>query len=276
MGPECDEPLRAAARGDLGPLEALLARLRHESFSEHDHLLLAVGPLLPLETTLALTEERGGDPVAHLLAGSALIAEAWKARGSGWGRSVSEDGWQRFFAHLELAREHLIAATHLAPSMPSAPALHLMVARGLAYPLEDQERLLGAALQADPGNFLAQWTFVGNSARKWEGDNARMLAFAKQVSGRAPAGSPVAGLMVTALAELALEAHQAGSRARVEQLESELSRVLEGIPDDSTQPNSRCWGQVWRDAALFYLWIGKDERAGELAHLAHRVTGRFE
>ncbi len=151
-----------------------------------------------------------------------------------------------------------------------------MVARGLAYPLEDQERLLGAALQADPGNFLAQWTFVGNSARKWEGDNARMLAFAKQVSGRAPAGSPVAGLMVTALAELALEAHQAGSRARVEQLESELSRVLEGIPDDSTQPNSRCWGQVWRDAALFYLWIGKDERAGELAHLAHRVTGRFE
>ncbi len=85
VGPECDEPLRAAARGDLGPLEALLARLRHESFSEHDHLLLAVGPLLPLETTLALTEERGGDPVAHLLAGSALIAEAWKARGSGWG-----------------------------------------------------------------------------------------------------------------------------------------------------------------------------------------------
>ena len=102
-----------------------------------------------------------------------------------------------------------------------------------------------------------------------------MLAFARAAVRQAPAGSPLKGLLVTALAEAGLDAAKNGNFSRVARLESELDVALENAPDPDQKPNSRCWSQVRKDLALFYFWTGNSERAGEVSLSALEMAQRF-
>lgn len=231
--------------------------------------------MLPVEATKEWVKGRAGDPIAHLLAGSALLAEAWRIRGSDWAKNVPDSAWAGMHENLELAAEHLTVAEHLAPSMPSAPALHLMVARGLGYPPDAQRDLLHRALSADPLHFGAHWTYIVNRSWKWGGDNDEMLSFAREAARKGPAGSPLKGLVVTALAECGLEAAQDGRASRVMQLETDVMMALKELPDPEVKPNSRCWSVIRRDLAFFYVWTGTESRGMRVLRSATKVAQRF-
>ena len=56
----------------------------------------------------------------EMIQGRAAIAWAWESRGSGWGSTVSEEGWGGFGKNLEKARKHFYKAIELFPDRISA------------------------------------------------------------------------------------------------------------------------------------------------------------
>jgi Domain of unknown function (DUF4034) len=70
------------------------------------------------------------DPwILNVVEGDYWIAEAWKARGSGWAKTVTEAGWKGFYASLAKARTNLTTAWEMHPDYPEAATRMIQVAR---------------------------------------------------------------------------------------------------------------------------------------------------
>ncbi|MCP4691384.1 MAG: hypothetical protein GY859_25290, partial [Desulfobacterales bacterium] len=82
----------------------------------------------------------GIDPwLLYMCEGEAEVDAAWEARGGGWAKKVSDEGWEGFRAHLQLARAALTEAWELRPDYPDAAGRMITVAMGGgAEPGEDE------------------------------------------------------------------------------------------------------------------------------------------
>jgi len=116
-------------------------------------------------------------------AGAALLeAEywsnaAWKARGSGYGNSVSPEGWQLFRERLERAHETLVAAEPYASENPLWYMQSLEVNLGLGVPLKAQFSLYEQGLKAFPGYFNLHFAMIRFLRPEWYGSNPAIAAF---------------------------------------------------------------------------------------------------
>src|SRR5262249_4129202 len=97
-----------------------------------------------------LSKEADPDPwIKDMIAGRIEIKLAWDSRGGGWANTVTEQGWKGFFAHLTLARDCLVRAWKLDPSLPEAPSDMITVCMGAGERLgEDATDWFQRALDA--------------------------------------------------------------------------------------------------------------------------------
>jgi hypothetical protein len=112
---------------------------------------------------------------ARVALAGALIDYAWKARGGGWGDSVTEEGWRLFGQRLHQAQTVLSQALELKDSCPVYWSYQMNVARGLSYDKELFKVIFKQATNAYPGYstyqlhraiyLLPRW---GGEAGEWE------------------------------------------------------------------------------------------------------------
>ncbi len=116
--------------------------------------------------------------VIDTIAGEAEASLAWNSRGSGWGNSVTEEGWKGFHRHLGNARKHLEAAWRARPDQPHAAAIMIAVVMGDGAKRGENERLWfdrATAACFDYNNAYVRYRQA--LLPRWGGSYGTMLAF---------------------------------------------------------------------------------------------------
>jgi hypothetical protein len=113
-----------------------------------------------------------------------LYNYAWKARGHGWAKDVTEDGWRQFQERLTEARRILIAAERLGPDSPVYYSTRLRIAFVDGTPRDEWEQLYEECITAFPGYtrfYLAKATML---LPRWVGEPGEWEAFAAASANR--------------------------------------------------------------------------------------------
>jgi hypothetical protein len=119
--------------------------------------------------------------VAHAAAGSLAIQDAWKARGSGWASTVTEEGWRTFHAELAKASDHLQQAYAADPTLPDPAANMITVAMGAGHDLDvDARQWFDRAVQAQLDHKPAFVAYANALMPRWGGSHEAMLALAQE------------------------------------------------------------------------------------------------
>lgn len=113
--------------------------------------------------------------LALVLEGDEQIKAAWRARGSGFAGSVSEQGWAGFATHLASAHQCLEQAWRLRPDLPQAPDRMIYVALGESG-LPEMRQWFERTVQAQI-DYPQAWSNLRWGLRpRWHGSLEAMLA----------------------------------------------------------------------------------------------------
>ena len=144
-------------------------------------------------------KQEGADPwVVAMLAGEYHIDEAWRARGSGFANTVTEEGWKGFRDNLKLAEESYMKAVRAQPHLPDAFTMMITVSMGksdgrhrawfdkavaaqLDY-LDAYNRVYGAMLPRWGGSYVEMLEVGISAARTGRFDTLAPLQFISAVS----------------------------------------------------------------------------------------------
>ena len=128
-------------------------------------------------------EEKPGSQVARIALADVYVSYAWKARGSGWADSVTEDGWKTMGERLEKAGEYLVGAMNemeVTDPMFFQTALRIML--GTDGPTEAFDNLVAGSLEMAPD----YWGTLSQRAHtllpRWYGETGDWEAFAKAIA----------------------------------------------------------------------------------------------
>lgn len=187
----------ALARGDGEPLRRALAA----GDSNHRELLFSALAPSVTESMLERWTELGDGGLAALLRADREVQLAWRARGSGTASTVSEDGAQRFTAHLEVAYEWASTAIAARPGDVLPYLSLLVVARGLGAESDGAEFFETGLLTSPDCHGLWSMELI-RLTPKWGGSKASLFAHAERAAGFADVVSPVLHLL---LLEAAIE-----------------------------------------------------------------------
>lgn len=154
-----------------------------------------------LDAWLAARPQASGTPEAALpllVRGRWQIAAAWKARGGGSASTVTEEGWKRFFAHLNQAQRDFEAAAGLDPEDPTPWALQVITGRGLQRDKAEVRRVADEALKRDRLCWSANRMLLVALCQKWSGTHEAMFEHARACTKAAPDGHILHALIAQA------------------------------------------------------------------------------
>ncbi|GAA3391640.1 hypothetical protein [Streptomyces roseoviridis] len=132
------------------------------------------------------------DPGGAQVYAEFLVQQAWRS---------SSAGAQDFRVILEEARAACEQAALLAPGDPVPYISELAVARGLAYPPEEFDRLWAKVIDRAPEHMGAHLAALHYWCGKWHGSREEADRFATSAAARAPRGSLLAALPLFAVFE---------------------------------------------------------------------------
>lgn len=125
---------------------------------------------------------------AHHMYGSFLRDFAWRARGTGWASSVTEDGHRLFQERLKKAAAELEAAWKLMPDQAQIATTRIWVGIGSGAPREEIEEWFHRGLSADPDDVQLHLAKLEYLKPKWYGTRDEMLKFARETAKGANGG----------------------------------------------------------------------------------------
>ena len=111
-----------------------------------------------------------------------LTNYAWKARGSGWAKDVTENGWKLFGERLEAARQILLEARAFPEKDPYWWRVGMTVALGQNWPKKDFDQITDEAVKFEPkfwGYYLAR---AHSLLPKWQGQPGEWEAYADRAA----------------------------------------------------------------------------------------------
>ena len=146
-----------------------------------------------------------------LLKGEFEINQAWRARGSGYADTVTEDGWKQFSTHLAQAAQALEKAWKLSPSNPKIAIQMMQVELGEGKGRKRMELWFDRAMALDPDNYDACHHKRNYLEPKWHGSPEEMIAFGRECVASEKWGGRVPLTLVDAHVSLAGYAKAVGN-----------------------------------------------------------------
>jgi hypothetical protein len=161
---------------------------RDGSYAQEDHrvmlsILTDLREALPVEAMESIYTQLKEAPTVHpyvrdVLGGLVHMDEAWEARGSGWARTVTEEGWRGFAENLGQARSLLTAAWKAHPEYPEAPAHMIRVTMGgHGSPGDTERRWFDRAVSAQMDFMLAYDYLLRAMLPRWGGSPEAIYDF---------------------------------------------------------------------------------------------------
>ncbi len=120
------------------------------------------------------------DARAWLLKAEGNIALAWQARGTGYAKEVTEEGWKVFHKRLAVADDALERAWKLDPKNWQIPSTALDVELGLGKGRANMEMWFERAMMLNPANYEACAKKLHYLKPEWHGSADEMLAFGRE------------------------------------------------------------------------------------------------
>jgi hypothetical protein len=115
---------------------------------------------------------------AELIRGQQEVKNAWKARGSGFAGTVTEQGWQGFEAHLARAEEKLVSSWKRNPKSPYAATEMIAVVMGAGgRPVSESRLWFDRAVAAQLDHYPAYDKLLWALRPRWHGSHEAMLRF---------------------------------------------------------------------------------------------------
>ena len=146
---------------------------------------------IPIETLLAMKDVH--PYVMHVVVGSGYLKAAWKARGEGPARKVSEEGMKAFVENMAKAREHWVAAWEKYPQYPEAASNMIEVALNEKGEREDNARVWFDRATKAQFDYLPAYRIYEQCVwPSWGGSLEQMVAFGREcaATGRYDTGIP--------------------------------------------------------------------------------------
>lgn len=130
----------------------------------------------------AIKAVKGIDPwILKIVEGDYWMAQAWKARGSGWAKTVTDEGWKGFYDGLAKARASLTSAWKMLPDYPEAAAKMIRVAMGEGDQQKETPQVwFGRAIQAQADYLAAYNRYEYQLLPRWGGSHEAMLNFGSE------------------------------------------------------------------------------------------------
>ncbi len=142
----------------------------------------------------------------HWILGLAYNAEGWEARGGGYSDSVTQKGWEIFYAKMAQSAEHLEKAYLENPNHPGPAASRCYVA--LTYsqtPIREMRLWFDRSTAAQIDYSRAYRTMLWGLRPRWHGSKGKMLEFGLQCMNSGRFDSDVPWEYLTAHRDIASE-----------------------------------------------------------------------
>jgi hypothetical protein len=107
---------------------------------------------------------------------------AWKARGGGYGDTVTRQGWKLFEDRLDNARRYLKSADRLPTKDPEIYHALVTVAMGLGWPREEMEAVFNKGVEIEPNYLQLYHAKAYYLLPRWHGEPGDWEAFAKEAA----------------------------------------------------------------------------------------------
>ncbi|MGW6704663.1 hypothetical protein ACWGDE_07200 [Streptomyces sp. NPDC054956] len=231
-----------------------------------------------------------GDCDAATLHASLMVHRAWEIRGTAYAYEVPYEDMKRFRAMLPAAIDEAREAALLDPANPGPWVVMITAARGAQYDHSQFKPLWEGLVARAPHHYEGHGQALQYWCAKWYGSDRRMMRFARRAVRKAPAGSPLAGLYLHALSELAGRSSAVAlpvtpmTRSRLKRIAASFDQVA---PDDERLPILRHLLAHYMLQAMMYgpaleqfrrigPWCGAEpwRRAGNPAMAFETARGR--
>ena len=123
-------------------------------------------------------------PTPRIALAQAYLRYSWKARGHGYAKTVTENGWQLFNSRTKQAQSVLEAAASLSPKDPQWFRLMQEVALAQSWPREQENQLVESAMAIEPGYFYLYVAQANYLSTRWFGKEGEAEAFADSIADR--------------------------------------------------------------------------------------------
>jgi zinc protease len=191
------------------------------------------------EKLLRTANDIGDTSVANTIRGFVAIDAGAKARGQGWGDTVSANAAQTFLNCLRDA-EKLFQRASIQDARNVACRIGLIAnARGLEIPMAERRIRYTDVTRLEPDSFTAAAQHLQNLAPKWGGNNDEMLAFGRDLLDRYGPGHALAGVATMSQLESAI-GNGSGASAKLAKEQTAIrQQIVAGLALATiTQPSS--------------------------------------
>ena len=128
-----------------------------------------------------LLKRWGKEGFPYLIKGRFYIDYAWEARGTGWARDVTPDGWKLFSDRLDIASEALAQAWKKDPSLPDTPLSAMRLELGEGRGRDRMELWYQRAITFPQDRYDAVRQKLLYLQPRWYGSEQECLDFAREV-----------------------------------------------------------------------------------------------
>jgi hypothetical protein len=129
----------------------------------------------------ALTKAQPEGTLPLVVKGEVYTEYAWDARGSGWAKTVTPDGWKKMGERLAVAEAAFTEAWKRNPEDSEAPTLMITVELGQGKGRAVMETWFKRAMAADPNNLRACRNKMYYLEPKWYGNEQAMVGFGREL-----------------------------------------------------------------------------------------------
>jgi tetratricopeptide (TPR) repeat protein len=126
---------------------------------------------------------------AFIIRGLFYMFHGWRARGTGYGYKVSEEGGKLFRNRLQLAKKDFERAYEINPSDPNSASGMIEVCTGLGFNEQTMESWFQKAVKADIKNLRTYVRKLNYLYPKWRGSHQKAYEFAHYCYENSPKGS---------------------------------------------------------------------------------------
>ena len=121
-------------------------------------------------------------PTPRIALAQAYLAFAWKARGTGFAKTVTPEGWTLFTQRIETARKTLEEAQDVSVNCPEWYRAMQTVALAKGWPRKQVDSLVQTAMVHDPGYYYFALAEANYLLPKWYGKPGDTALYASQVA----------------------------------------------------------------------------------------------